>query len=460
MDYTANGSGRPTGAAGCPAVGTITRSHTDFDQGLTGLAATWWPNSSWSGPPTLHSTVNLDSAGTLDFGSGGPVGLGVTDNFSGRFTGTLTVPVAGQYRLAVDADDAARVYVDDDLVIDRGTGPAGHGEGDTFGPWPAGSTHKVRVDFAEFTGLATLHLAWSSGGGFSPLPAGALTPDYALATTSSSPDLGPAGQAPDQVSTSSYDHPENALVTASTLNLGGLALTWRTGYEPVGAGYLRRTSRTLPSGASSSYRYYGDSETAVDPCQPAATAVGQGGRLRSTTNPGQAGAGGWSQSSVYDLLGRTVASWWNSENTPTCTSYDSAGRPVSVITGKGSAGQRTVSYDYQVGGDPLVVAVHDSASPGTGTITTVSDLLGRTVSYTDVHDTTTTSSYDQAGRVTGTTTRHGTRGQPEQGATFYLHRSLLPLADVRLPEHRPDATDSSIGCSPCSCPGGDIASAR
>ena len=41
---------------------------------------------------------------------------------------------------------------------------------------------------------------------------------------------------------------------------------------------------------------------------------------------------------------------------------------------------RTVTYNYAVGGNPLVTSVADAA----GTITTTSDLLGRAVSYTDV----------------------------------------------------------------------------
>ena len=410
----ANGSGAPTGAAGCPATATLTRSRTDYDQGLTGLAATWWPNSTWTGPPTLHSTFTLDSTGSAGWGSGAPAGLAVSDNYSGRFTGTLTVPgpasSSAQYTLAIDADDAARVYLDDYLVIDRGTGPAGSGQGSAPDVWAGGSTHKIRVDYAEYTGLASMRLTWSTGGSFSPLPAGALTPDYGLPTTSTSPDTGPAGQAPDQVTLSSYDHPENGLVSAVTVDPAraddpnGLALTSRTGYENPGQGYLRRTSRALPSGAASSYSYYGDTETARDPCNPAAPPVNQAGRTRSTLNPADSTGSRWSQSSVYDLLGRPVASWWNAETTPTCTRYDSQGRPVQVVTAKGSPGQRTVSTDYAVGGDPLVSAVTDSASTGSRTVTTRIDLLGRVVGYTDVYDTSTLSSYDQAGRLVATST--------------------------------------------------------
>jgi len=57
---------------------------------------------------------------------------------------------------------------------------------------------------------------------------------------------------------------------------------------------------------------------------------------------------------------------------------------------------RTVTNNYAVGGDPLTTSVTDPA----GTVTTKVDLLGRTVSYTDVHGSRTDTAYDQAGRVT------------------------------------------------------------
>ena len=48
-------------------------------------------------------------------------------------------------------------------------------------------------------------------------------------------------------------------------------------------------------------------------------------------------------------------------------------------------------------GDPLTSAVADSA----GTVTTVVDLLGRPIKYTDVWGTVTTTSYDRGGSGLG-----------------------------------------------------------
>lgn len=49
--------------------------------------------------------------------------------------------------------------------------------------------------------------------------------------------------------------------------------------------------------------------------------------------------------------------------------------------------------------------------------------------------------------------RNGTRGEDEGGKTYFLHRSLIPLRDVTLPEYVPGAANrSSVGCSPFGCP--------
>jgi RHS repeat-associated protein len=61
---------------------------------------------------------------------------------------------------------------------------------------------------------------------------------------------------------------------------------------------------------------------------------------------------------------------------------------------------RTVTENYAVSGDPLVTSVSDSA----GTITSVGNLLGQTVTYTDVWGTVTTPSYNILGQVTSVST--------------------------------------------------------
>jgi len=66
---------------------------------------------------------------------------------------------------------------------------------------------------------------------------------------------------PDQVSTTRYDEngldPVFGLATSTVVGGGGVP----TGYETVGSGYLRRTSKTMPSGAVTTYENHGDTES-------------------------------------------------------------------------------------------------------------------------------------------------------------------------------------------------------
>jgi YD repeat-containing protein len=197
-----------------------------------------------------------------------------------------------------------------------------------------------------------------------------------------------------------------ALGLATSTVTGGL--TSQTAYEAVGAGYLRRTTATLPGGNASAYSYYADGASATNPC-PGGGSANQAGALQKKTGPDPDNASGGAEARVeefvYDAAGRTVATVVHPANvTPTaadweCTTYDDRGQPKTMTTpANGSQPARTVSYTYKVGGDPRVSSVADPA----GTISTTTDLLGRTRSYTDVWGKTTTTVYDLAGRATST----------------------------------------------------------
>ena len=197
--------------------------------------------------------------------------------------------------------------------------------------------------------------------------------------------------------------------TASTQDPAGLALTTSTGYEAPGTNhYLRRTSRTLPAGNTWTYSYYGadSNPAAVDnPCTAADEIpdIDQAGGQYKRTGPDPDGAGPGTalvEESVDDVAGRPIANRIGSEPWA-CTTYDTRGREIQkVIPPYGAEPARTVTRSYAVSGNPLVTSVADAS----GTINTTADLLGRVVSYTDVWAKTTTTTYDQAGRVTQTIT--------------------------------------------------------
>jgi YD repeat-containing protein len=81
--------------------------------------------------------------------------------------------------------------------------------------------------------------------------------------------------------------------------------------------------------------------------------------------------------------------------------------PLAMLTSTTWQPNGIASENYAVSGDPLTQSVTDSS----GTITSVGNLLGQTVSYTDVWGTVTTPTYNLRGQVTSvsTTTPGATR---------------------------------------------------
>lgn len=195
---------------------------------------------------------------------------------------------------------------------------------------------------------------------------------------------------------------------------------------------MRQIGVTLPSGTNSrTYKVHNNAisgdpseRTADDPCTAGWVWINQAGRLSTdrAADPDGAGPGlAVQRQYIYDSAGRTVATraGWASGTDPdrlgtqpwTCTTYDTRGRTsTTTFPARGTQPARTVTYDYAVGGNPLVTSVSDAA----GTITTTVDLLGRVTSTTDVWGITTTTVYDAAGRVSTTTTT----GQAALGYTY------------------------------------------
>ncbi|MDQ1500885.1 MAG: hypothetical protein QOI86_4225 [Actinomycetota bacterium] len=150
---------------------------------------------------------------------------------------------------------------------------------------------------------------------------------------------------------------------------------------------------------------------------PAATP--QGGKPKRVTNPDPDGAGpqvARAEDFVYDTIGRQVGHRTGTTATIdtapwSCTSYDPQGRVLTQSwAAAATAPARTVTYLYGVGGNPLVNAVSDTAW-GSAAVAATVDLLDRVVSYSDIYSGTTTTQYNQAGRVINVTGPAGNHTQ-------------------------------------------------
>jgi len=409
----------------CPIL--VGHSHTDYDTDVgLGLTTSYYQNRDLAGAPlTITGELAGSPTGQInsDWGTGSPVPGIPVDAWSARMTGVITFPAAGFYTLQTDADDGTRIWIDDVLVLDHWVGGSSVVNSRTLPEvMAANEPHRIRIEYLEWTAGAHLALKWKVPGAstYELVPAGQLTHDYGLPTVSTVDDSVPANDlgvdstdAPSITTATGYDSPWLHLPTSTTVDPGDashLNLTTATTYEASGSGWLRRLTRTLPAAVAAghtgpsdaAYRtnslYYGDHDALTQAtCGLPAGAI-QYGYLKQTTQPAPEIGEAIVTKYVYDALGRTVGSWRTGDAGWTCTTYDERGRVTSVAYPAGG-GQpaRTVTTTYTVTATGVRTTVSDGAvagSPNGSTITTELDLLGRTISSTDVWGTTTVPTYD------------------------------------------------------------------
>ena len=124
---------------------------------------------------------------------------------------------------------------------------------------------------------------------------------------------------------------------------------------------------------------------------------------KKTTDAAPASGAAVTHEVVYDSSGRAIATKEAGDSRWFCTFFDSRGRVASTTDSSASHYQTTYNYhdptDLSPAPGTTDVTAHDSTG-ASHTTTTVVDLLGRTISYTDEQGTVTRTVYDQAGRAT------------------------------------------------------------
>ncbi|WP_158675784.1 PA14 domain-containing protein [Nocardia stercoris] len=409
---------------------TVPHNHVNYDEGMHGLQASLYSDSNLSGMPAVWQTGIGTADGSLNgaWGATAPV-PNATNGWSGRFTGEMLFPAAGQYGLGFTATGGVRLWIDDVKIADNWANPSAPVTGNYQNSNP-GTWHRIRVEYSNPApgNTGALNFTWAPpGSGTTTVPGADLQPRYGMETSRTDFDTsgGSTERAPSGSTTTSYSDPANGidpvygLVTAKTNDPGGLNLVRKTTYEAPGTGYLRETAAALPAGdvtdptKRSTTTYYGDQETRSNPCVSGAPAVNQAGMAKIVTAAKNSDGQVNTAEQVYDQSGRTVASRVDSDGWA-CTSYDNRGRPTQMsFPAQGAQPARTVTYNYAVGGNPLV----SSATDASGTMTTTVDLIGQVTSYTDANGVTTTTSYDLGGRVTSAATT--VKGVTSTFATTY-----------------------------------------
>jgi beta-glucosidase len=122
-----------------------------------GLRGEYYPNMDLSGDP---KEIRIDSAINFTWDNISPAtGLSV-NYYSVRWTGELAAPKTGKYQLGITGDDGYRLFLDDSLVINdwKVQGPSTNTCNVEF---LKGSRHKIKVEYFQNTGGASIQFAWN-----------------------------------------------------------------------------------------------------------------------------------------------------------------------------------------------------------------------------------------------------------------------------------------------------------
>lgn len=400
-------------------VNQVPHTQTGYDEGMKNLAVAFfgYRTNSLAGAPKLHQTgidpANLNAT-TKAWGSTPPVTVDASKGETGwgfSATGKIKVATTGTYYFNVWHDDGARLFIDDQQVTNNWANGANRMDQGTF-TLEANKSYRIRLDYYDAdkaNSSIDVFMAYNRQPTTGDDSFGALlSPAYDLTTSTKVSD----SQLGDKTNVTNYGAtPELGLPVSNTTSGGGLSLTATTAYEAPGAAgsLLRKTNKTSVSGATTTYAYYGATETRANPCVVGSPSVSQAGFIKLKTEPTAASTGGAQVSRtseiVYDQVGRPVASRIGTEPW-SCTEYDDRGRKTRIVTpdNNGRTG-RTLTANYAVNGNPLISSITDST---TGTVTLETDLWGRSLKSTDTFGYTTTLTYDSIGRISKKQSLKGT----------------------------------------------------
>lgn len=122
----------------------------------TGLAGKYYTNTTFTGTAVSRTDTNINFTWP-----GSPIAGVDSNNFSVAWTGQVEPEFTELYTFYLTADDAARVWVDDQLLVGR-TFFQGNGEMRGQMRLKAGHRVNLRVEFIGFTGNAGVKLEWAS----------------------------------------------------------------------------------------------------------------------------------------------------------------------------------------------------------------------------------------------------------------------------------------------------------
>ena len=125
--------------------------------GVRGLTGEYFTNMDLSGTPTV---VRTDAGVNFAWDSGSPAAGIPANNWSARWTGTLTPLKSGEYTFCLYADDGCRLFIDGQAVIDHWALDSGNEARTGEIRLVAGKKYNFRAEYFQAGGNDNIQLSW------------------------------------------------------------------------------------------------------------------------------------------------------------------------------------------------------------------------------------------------------------------------------------------------------------
>lgn len=123
-----------------------------------GLSATYFNGTQFQ----TEAGTRSDAQVNFNWGAGSPMDGVNADGFSARWSGSVQPRYSGTYTFYITSDNGSRVWVDNQLIIDRWSTNTGITYTGTIA-LTAGQKYDIKVEYFENTGNASCVLEWASG---------------------------------------------------------------------------------------------------------------------------------------------------------------------------------------------------------------------------------------------------------------------------------------------------------
>lgn len=127
------------------------------NNGKPGLKADYFADREMNGKPALSRVdQQIDFHWTLF----SPSPELAPDFYAIRWTGTLTAPATGRFKIGLEGNDGYRLYINSQLVVNRWEKQSYHAQLVDFN-FEKGKKYDVKIEFFEANGDATIKLVWN-----------------------------------------------------------------------------------------------------------------------------------------------------------------------------------------------------------------------------------------------------------------------------------------------------------